>query len=95
VLDPSNIIDGRNPATGTRIVDEAFDLLGDSIVLAHAKDRAPEGNPCAAGSGTVDFPHYVERLRDLRFDGALVLHSLEEAEVAPSVRFLRTLLKDG
>lgn len=95
VLDPSNLIDGRNPAAIPGVIDEACDLLGDSIVLAHAKDRDPEGNPCAAGTGTVDFPHYVRRLRDLRFGGALILHSLEEAEVAPSVRFLRALLKDG
>jgi sugar phosphate isomerase/epimerase len=95
VLDPSNLIDGRNPAAIPGVIDEAFDLLGDSIVLAHAKDRDPDGNPCTAGSGTVDFPRYAQRLRELRFDGAVVLHSLQEAEVAPSVRFLHTLLKDG
>lgn len=95
VLDPSNLIDGRNPAAIPGVIDEAFDLLGDSIVLAHAKDRDPDGNPCTAGTGTVDFPRYVRRLRELCFDGALILHSLQEAEVAPSVHFLNDLLKDG
>lgn len=95
VLDPSNMIAGYGGEAVPAVIDEAFDLLGDSIVLAHAKDRDRNGAPCVPGSGTVDFPHYVSRLRSLRFDGALILHSLREDEVGPALRYLRSLLKDG
>lgn len=92
VLDPSNLIAGHDRAAVPGAIDEAFDLLGEHIVLAHAKDRDPAGAPCTPGTGTVDFPHYVRRLREHAFGGALVLHSLQESQVAPAVGYLRALM---
>ena len=45
------------------IVESAIDLLGDYIVLAHAKDRLADGHFAVAGKGVIDFPHYITALR--------------------------------
>ena len=89
VLDPANIIDGRNQAAIPHIIDEAFDLLGDHIVMAHAKDKGPDDGFRAAGKGVLDYSRYLKHLNDMRFEGALIIHSLEEGEVDTSVQFLR------
>ena len=89
VLDPANIIDGRNQAAIQDVIDEAFDLLGDNIVLAHAKDKDPADEFRAAGKGVLDYSDFLKHLSDMHFEGALVMHTLEEWEVDTSARFLR------
>jgi sugar phosphate isomerase/epimerase len=94
------IIDGANlfPA-GTlprqhEILDAAFELLGEHIIMAHAKDLSRDGAAGheAAGTGLLDYGHYIAGLRSIGFDGPLVLHSLDETQVEQSVRFLREQL---
>ena len=93
VLDPANIINGSNQAAIADVMVEAFDLLGDAVVMAHAKDRSPDDGFCAAGKGVLDYPRYLKLLKDIHFEGAVILHSLEEWEVDTSVQFLRTTLQ--
>jgi len=95
VLDPANIIDGKNQAAIPDVIDEAFDLLGDAIVIAHAKDKSPEDVFRAAGKGVMDYSRYLKRLNDIHFEGALIIHSLEEWEVNTSVQFLRNAFKEN
>ncbi len=88
VIDPANLIDpGDRPGAG-RVLDEAFDLLGEHIVIAHAKDRAADGTVCPAGQGVVDFPRYVRLLQNSGFSGPLILHGLAEEQVDGAVRYL-------
>ncbi len=93
VLDPANIIDGRDPAAIPQVIDEAFDLLGDAIVLAHAKDKGPDDGIRAPGKGCLDYARYLKRLDDMHFEGALMIHGLEEGEVDASVQFLRNAMQ--
>lgn len=93
VLDPANLIDGRNRAAIADVMDETFDLLGDAIVMAHAKDKRPDNGFCAAGKGVLDYQRYLRRLYEMNFEGAIILHSLEEWEVDTSVQFLRNTLQ--
>ncbi len=94
------IIDGANlfPA-GTlphqrEILDEAFDLLGQDIIMAHAKDLDRDGQAgrLAAGLGLLDYEHYIALLRGVGFSGPLILHGLAEDQVDQSVRFLQAML---
>ena len=89
VVDPANLFVRAAPAAIEQIVDEAFDLLGDEIVLAHAKDRDAAGRFVAAGQGVLNYDHYIARLRRINYTGALVLHGLVEDQVATCVSFLR------
>ncbi|MDZ4086380.1 MAG: sugar phosphate isomerase/epimerase [Tabrizicola sp.] len=84
VLDPANLFEVAPLAEQRDILSHAVDLLADRITMAHAKDRDPAGGFVAAGTGVVDFPHFLNRLRSAGFDGDLVTHGLT-AEQAPGV----------
>jgi len=91
VMDPSNLFHaGELPRMG-QIMDEAFELLGRDMAIAHAKDLSHDGDAGheAAGTGVLDYDHYVALLRRYGFDGPLILHNLTEAQVPGCVRFLR------
>jgi sugar phosphate isomerase/epimerase len=89
VLDPANLFEVESPRRREAIIDHAVDLLGADIGLAHAKDRRPDGGFVSAGTGVIDFPHYISSLRRAGFDGALVAHGLSAAEAPDVARFLR------
>lgn len=90
VIDGANLFHAGALPRMHQILDEAFELLGPDIQMAHAKDllRDGEAGNVAAGTGLLDYAHYLRRLRDAGFDGALILHSLDEAQVPESVAFV-------
>jgi sugar phosphate isomerase/epimerase len=90
VIDPANLI--GPDVDQKKVLDESFDLLGASIVIAHAKDRDRAFQPCAAGKGILDFGYYSRCLKGIRFAGPLVLHGLTEEEIESSLNFLRRSL---
>ena len=92
VLDPANLVEVAKPGERRDIIARAVDLLGDRIVIAHAKDRNAEGNFVAAGSGVLDFPHFVRCLRSAGFGGPLVTHGLSEEEAPGVAAFLRKVI---
>jgi sugar phosphate isomerase/epimerase len=89
VLDAANLIRPGELARQHETLREAFALLGDALVLAHAKDVLDDGAIVAAGRGGLDYGLYVELLRDAGFTGPLILHGLSEDEVPEAVRFVR------
>jgi len=93
VIDPANLIVPGNEQQIHSVLDEAFDLLGKDIVLAHAKDRGPDDTFRAAGEGVLDYYHYLRLLKAADFDGPLILHGLTEAQVDAAVGFLRDRLQ--
>ena len=84
VLDPANLFETAVPQVRRSIVAHAAETLAGSISMAHAKDRDAAGGFVAAGTGVIDFPHFLACLRQADFDGPLVAHGLSEAE-APAV----------
>ncbi len=94
VIDGANIFHKGELPQMTRILTEAFTLLGDDIALAHAKDLDHDGDAghLAAGTGLLDFDLYTKLLRQSGYDGAWVLHGLSEAQVPECVAFLRARL---
>jgi len=96
VMDAANIFHTGELPRMREILDEAFALLGEDIVIAHAKDlsRDGEAGDAAAGRGVLDYDYYLSLLHKTGFDGPLILHGLTEAEVQESVDFLRGKLQD-
>jgi sugar phosphate isomerase/epimerase len=89
IIDPANLFHVEDLPHQRAILDAAFDLLGPDIVLAHAKDvRIVEGavHHVAAGTGVLDYPHYLALLRHVPVP--LIVHGLAEAEVERSLAFL-------
>ena len=93
VMDAANLFDAEDPARvlsrSKEILHEAFELLGDDIVIAHAKDVRASGEIVAAGKGDLDYDLYLEHLFEAGYQGPLILHGLAEEEVAGSLAFLR------
>jgi len=91
VMDPANIFHKGELPRMREILDEAFTLLGEDIVIAHAKDlnRDGEAGHEAAGKGLLDYNQYLSLLNDVGFDVPLILHGLSEEQVDECVAFLR------
>ena len=91
VMDGANLIHSGDLPRMSAILDEAFDLLGGDIIIAHAKDVIDDGklHHVAAGTGSLDYDHYLALLRGVGYEGALILHGLDEAQVESSVAFVR------
>ncbi|RLT41930.1 MAG: sugar phosphate isomerase/epimerase [Chloroflexi bacterium] len=92
VMDGANIFPAGTLPRQREILDEAFALLGNDIGMAHAKDLTRDGaaGNAAAGTGLLDYGHYIHLLRQSGFDGALVLHGLSSAQAAGCVAFLKS-----
>ncbi|HET9922432.1 MAG TPA: sugar phosphate isomerase/epimerase [Ktedonobacteraceae bacterium] len=88
VIDPANLIVPGDKDQMSQVLNEAFDLLGEDIVIAHAKDRGADGTFQAAGEGILDYDQYVHLLRTVAFTGPLILHGLTEGQVDAARRFL-------
>jgi len=95
VLDPANLFETASIASQRDIVSAAVDLLADRIAMGHAKDRTATGAFTAAGTGILDYPHYLSCLKRAGFDGPLVTHGLAAAEAEGVARFLRGALDDA
>jgi sugar phosphate isomerase/epimerase len=93
IMDPANLIVSENKQQMHHILDEAFELLGEYIVLAHAKDVGPDNTFQAAGSGILDYDYYLHHLEAATVKVPLIIHGLSEAQVDATVRFLREKLQ--
>jgi sugar phosphate isomerase/epimerase len=91
VMDGSNLLRTSDITRMPEIFHDAFQLLGNEIVLAHAKDLLAVGSAehGAAGTGVLDYDLYLNLLQTAGYDGPLILHTLEESQVDQSVAFLR------
>jgi sugar phosphate isomerase/epimerase len=89
VFDPANLVGPGQLPRMHEILDEAFDLLGKDILLAHAKDVAPDdsGRHVPAGKGALDYDYFLKRLLRV-YVGPIILHGLEEHEVPECKAFL-------
>ena len=91
IMDGANIFPAGTLGRMREVLMEAFGLLGNDIILAHAKDLVCDGaaGNRAAGTGLLDYDLYLKLLRRSSFNGGLILHGLDETEVASSLQFVR------
>jgi sugar phosphate isomerase/epimerase len=101
VLDPVNLLTADTITAQKDIFTNAFSLLSDRIALVHASDltgwndtggtvkRAP------AGKGLIDYPSFIKLLKRSVFQGPVILHGLEEADMPASRDMIADLLIKG
>ena len=94
VLDPANLFQAGKVGRMRETIEEAFQLVGPDIVMAHAKELGADGatGSVAPGRGVLDWNFYFDTLACMDFQGPMVLHGLAEAGVAEAARFLRARL---
>ena len=97
IMDGANLFCPHQVPDMKNILSEAFALLGDDIILAHAKDFTTDGGISfrAAGQGILDFPCYIELLEKAGYQGPLIMHGLSEGQVPESKKFLEGILGNG
>ena len=97
-LDPANLIlyGKANPV-------DALDVFGKYVMEVHAKDgKYPTegmelGKETRIGEGKVDFPAFIQKLREVGFDGNLIIEreitgTEQEEDIKASKVFLETLI---
>jgi sugar phosphate isomerase/epimerase len=97
VMDGANIFQPGQLPNMRKVLDEAFELLGSDIVLAHAKDLDKDGEAghVAAGRGRLDYRYYMELLKRSGFGGSIILHALKPAEAKDRLAFVRSVAPAG
>jgi sugar phosphate isomerase/epimerase len=95
VLDPANLFETATLDEQRMTVSAAIDLLADRIIMAHAKDRNPDGSFATAGKGVLDYSHYLGCLKAIGFTGSLITHGLAAKEAEDVSRFLSEKLEAG
>ena len=90
-MDAANIFHTGELPKMREILDEAFQLLGEDISFAHAKDLDHDGEAghLAAGTGLLDYQQYLSLLNEFVPNVPLILHGLSEQQVAGCVSFLQ------
>lgn len=92
VMDAANIFGKDDLSRMTEVLDEAFDLLGDYVAIAHGKDLDHGGDAghLAAGTGKLDYERYVKLLCGLSFDVPIILHGITEEQLPKSAAMIRS-----
>jgi len=90
VLDPANIVLSDRSREPNAVLEESFQLLGQDIVFAHAKDLSADGAFCAAGTGIVPWARYWDLLEGIGYDGDVIFHTLTEADVPRALALMPT-----
>ncbi|MBS4177462.1 sugar phosphate isomerase/epimerase family protein [Lederbergia citrea] len=93
IMDGANLIPFNQIEKMHYLLDEAFDLLGENMILAHAKDFSVEQQEfVAAGKGDLDYEYYISLLKSSGYNGPLILHGLNEEQVSESHAYLKELI---
>lgn len=95
IIDAANLFHPGDSSRQAEVLDDAFQLLGRDIILAHAKELGAEGHPgnLALGTGVLNWDRYLMLLHRARFSGPLIMHGFDEREAGRGVAFLRDKLK--
>lgn len=94
VLDAANLLTARSLAQQDDVMEEAVCLLGERLLLAHAKDIASDGSVVPAGAGAVHLGVFVKLLHSSGFDGALVGHGFGPEKARAVSTVLAALIED-
>jgi sugar phosphate isomerase/epimerase len=97
VMDGANIFQHGQLPRMREVLDQAFELLGSDIALAHAKDLDQDGEAghIAAGRGRLDYRYYLELLKRSGFEGSIILHALKPSEAKDRLAFVRSAAPAG
>jgi len=108
IFDPANLYrPPTDPRRDKHVITDALRLLGDHIAIAHCKDIADPTANCAghrdcegpyahvaAGTGILDYHHYISELKRLVPRSIpLILHGLNEEQIPASVSFIQNCQK--
>ncbi len=92
-LDPSNMLHAGTFFRTSELINLCFDLLGEDIVYAHAKDQTwtsmmPNIERAVLGQGSMDYELYLAHLSRMKKPRCLLIEHLPEDKYEPSRQYL-------
>ena len=94
IFDPANLIDSSEVRNPTDLLEEGVSFLGDVLFMVHGKDTIGHGHIRPPGKGIVPWATLLPRLHKLGFDGPVLMHGFDEADVPGAVAYLSPII-DG
>ncbi|GAJ00633.1 unnamed protein product, partial [marine sediment metagenome] len=98
LLDPVNMISLRNYFRTTELINECFDLLGENIIAAHAKDTytLPDRmsvyiTEVAPGRGLLDYETYLVKLSRLSYPRTLLIEHIPDDQYSEAKKFIENI----
>lgn len=93
IFDPANIIDGVPEDQVDAAIDSAIKDIGYQTYSVHGKDRDASGKVAPAGQGIVPWKSFIAGLNRVGYSGPIILHGLEEPDVAAAKDFIQRQLE--
>jgi L-ribulose-5-phosphate 3-epimerase len=96
VLDPGNLLTVDNFAMQDEVIEEAFRLLGDRIIAAHAKDRVLTNDGTdivtkAPGYGKMNYDLYMRRLHQYKPHVQIIMEQASLDEMSHSKTYIERI----
>jgi L-ribulose-5-phosphate 3-epimerase len=91
VYDPTNYLSESNFKEQDQIINEAFELFGDRMVVLHAKDFIIENGEIitvAAGSGGLNYELIMKLIKEKKPFINILLEDIKEVDIEGSMRFI-------
>ncbi|MEK5080243.1 sugar phosphate isomerase/epimerase family protein [Solibacillus sp. FSL W7-1436] len=91
IYDPANFMSLENVHDQHRVIDEAFELFGDRIVIVHAKDFIVDNGEIVmvpVGTGQLDYKYLAERLKKEKPFLNILLENTRDPHIADSIRYI-------
>ncbi|MDA3959096.1 sugar phosphate isomerase/epimerase [Oceanispirochaeta sp.] len=96
IFDPVNLLHERNALNSRELVQEAFDLFGDRILVIHAKDFILEDGKIRTvplGEGLLNYDHLLTLASEHKPYIDVIIEDLRGDELDRSRRFLEEKMK--
>ncbi len=91
VYDPTNYLSAYNFKDQDKIINDAFELFGDRMVVVHAKDfvaRSGKISIVAAGKGNLNYELVLKLLKERKPFINILLEDIREADMDGSMKFI-------
>jgi sugar phosphate isomerase/epimerase len=95
LLDAANLLTPETLSRQHEVIEEATGLLGDALLLAHAKDIDASGRVVAPGEGEVNLMAFAKALRRVGYDGALVAHGFAAEKAGVAAKVLQRIIGES
>lgn len=92
VFDAANSVTSENAGELEKEIELFYEQLGDSIVLAHAKDALIKDEETVfthAGDGILPYRKYMHVLKEHKYQEPVILEWLDESQVAATLLYLK------
>lgn len=92
IFDPVNLLHVGNYTKCNEIIEEAFKLYGEKIIVIHAKDFILKDNKIITvplGKGLIDYPHFFKVLKQYKPFIDIIIEDVVGTDLVESYRYLK------